>query len=53
MRNSMYRYARLLHVHNIDRNDYTCFHDDMQIRGSEGQSGSSNNGEPVLLDKVL
>lgn len=42
-------YARLVHVHNVDRKGYAFAYDDVQPDGGEDQSGKVNAGDPVLF----
>lgn len=42
-------YARLVHVHNVDRKGYAFAYDDVQPEGGEDQSGKVNAGDPVLF----
>jgi hypothetical protein len=42
-------YARLVHVHNVDRKGYAFAYDDVQPEGGEDQSGKVNTGDPVLF----
>jgi hypothetical protein len=42
-------YARLVHVHNVDRKGCAFAYDDVQPGGGEDQSGKINAGDPVLF----
>ncbi|KAM0721437.1 hypothetical protein Q7P37_002361 [Cladosporium fusiforme] len=42
-------YARLVHVHNVDRKGYAFAYDDVQPEGGEDQSGKVNAGDPKLF----
>lgn len=42
-------YARLVHVHNVDRKGYAFAYDDVQPEGGEDQSGKVNAGDPTLF----
>lgn len=42
-------YARLVHVHNVDKKGYAFAYDDVQPEGGEDQSGKVNAGDPVLF----
>jgi hypothetical protein len=42
-------YARLVHMHNVDRKGYAFAYDDVQPKGSKDQSGKVNAGDPILF----